>query len=67
MTSGVPSKGPGGILFDQAQQPFCDHTQFHKNEIGRNVWRKTIHDNFVNSKVYAFPLRRSMRGVQQHG
>lgn len=44
-----------GILLNHAQQPFCDAKEFYKNEIGLNVWCKTIHDNFVDSKVYAFP------------
>lgn len=44
-----------GILYDHAQQPFCDHTKFYQNAIGLNVWCKTIHANFKGGKVYAFP------------
>jgi Beta-1,3-glucanase len=44
-----------GILLDHAVQPFCDHTKFYQNDVGQNLWCKTIHDNFIDSKVYAFP------------
>jgi hypothetical protein len=44
-----------GILLDYARQPHCTLDDFYKNEIGLNVWCSTIHKNFKDSKVYAFP------------
>lgn len=44
-----------GILLDHERQPHCTLDDFYKNKIGLNVWCSTIHQNFKDSKVYAFP------------
>jgi hypothetical protein len=44
-----------GILLSHPAQPYCVESNFYLNDVGQNLWCKTIHDNFVESKVYAFP------------
>jgi hypothetical protein len=41
-----------GILLSHPAQPYCVESKFYRNDVEQNLLCKTIHDNFVESRVH---------------